>query len=158
MAEDDTAATFVPTMKKAAAALRDAGVPYALTGGLAAWARGGPDTSHDIDFVVKPEDAERAQTALVEAGMRPERPPEGWLLKVYDGDILVDLISEPNGGPVDDGWLERADEREVMAMAMPLASLEDIMVSKLLSISEEDLDFSSVLEVARPLRAQLEDP
>ena len=42
-----------------------------------------------------------------------------------------------------------------MAMAMPLASLEDIMVRKLLSISEEDLDFSSVLEVARPLREQI---
>ena len=156
MPEETTATAFVPTMKKAAAALRDAGIRYALAGGLAAWARGGPETDHDIDFLVKPEDAERAQAALVEAGMRGERPPEDWLLKAYDGDVLVDLIFGPNGGPVTDEWLERAEEREVMAMRMPLASLEDILVSKLLSLSEEELDYGSVLEMARPVREQVD--
>ena len=41
-----------------------------LGGGLAAWARGGPPTEHDVDFFVRHEDAERALEALVEAGMR----------------------------------------------------------------------------------------
>ena len=74
---------LVDAMKLAAAALRDAGVPYLLGGGLAGWARGGPPTEHDVDFFVRAEDAERALEALVEAGMRPERPPEGWLLKAW---------------------------------------------------------------------------
>ena len=56
-------------------------MPHILGGGLAAWARGGPPTEHDVDFFVRAEDAERALEALVEAGMKPERPPEGWLLK-----------------------------------------------------------------------------
>ena len=52
------------TMKKAGAALNDAAIPWALGGGLACWARGGPETEHDVDLLVKPEDAERAQEAL----------------------------------------------------------------------------------------------
>ena len=32
------------TLKKAAAALREAGVPFLLGGSLASWARGGPET------------------------------------------------------------------------------------------------------------------
>ena len=71
----------------------------------AAWRSGraaAPKTEHDVDFFVKPEDAERAQQALVAAGLTPETPPEGWLLKAWDGDVLVDLIFEPRGGPIDD--------------------------------------------------------
>jgi hypothetical protein len=54
---------LVDTMKRAGAALRDAGIPHALGGGLACWARGGPQTEHDVDFLVKPADAKRAQLA-----------------------------------------------------------------------------------------------
>ena len=71
--------------------------PVALTGGVAIWAYGGPETEHDLDFFVKPEDAERALQALVEQGFRPEKPPEGWLYKAWDGDVLVDLIFETAG-------------------------------------------------------------
>ena len=46
-------------MKVASAALRDAGIPHLLGGGLAGWARGGPPTEHDVDFFVREEDAER---------------------------------------------------------------------------------------------------
>lgn len=80
------------TLKKAAAALREAEIPFVLAGGLASWARGGPETEHDLDLLVKPEDAERALTALAEAGMRTERPPEDWLYKAWDDEVLVDLI------------------------------------------------------------------
>jgi hypothetical protein len=44
---------LLDAMKLAAAALRDAEVPYILGGGLAAWARGGPPTEHDVDFFVR---------------------------------------------------------------------------------------------------------
>src|SRR5215211_5862630 len=74
------------TAKRAAGILKDAGVPFLLAGGLASWARGGPQTDHDVDFFVKPEDATRAQQALEAAGLRADRPPEDWLHKVWDGD------------------------------------------------------------------------
>jgi len=147
---------LLETMKKAARALRDAGVPHALTGGLAVWARGGAKTEHDVDFLVKADDAERAQQALADAGMRPEKPPEGWLLKAWDGDRMVDLIYDPSGGPIDDGWLERAQMMDVHATTMPVAALEDVLVTKLLALNEQELDYSSVLEIARSVREQLD--
>ena len=147
---------LVPAMKQAAAALRDAEVPFALAGGLACWARGGPATDHDVDFLVKHEDAERALDALARAGMRPERPPEEWLLKAYDSDgTQVDLIFSPSGGPVTDELLGRAEEREVMAMRLPVSSLEDVLATKLLALTEQEPDYRSVLEIARTLREQI---
>src|SRR5688572_23463820 len=123
--------------KRAAAALRDAEVPYMLGGGLACWARGGPPTEHDVDLFLREEDAERALEALVAVGMKAERPPEGWLLKAYADDFLIDLIYRPAGGPVDDGFFERAEEVEVAAQTMPVASLGDVVATKLLALNEQ---------------------
>jgi predicted nucleotidyltransferase len=147
--------SLLDTMKRAGGVLNDAGVPYVLGGGLAAWARGGPRTEHDVDFLMKPDDAERAQQALAAAGLRTERPPEGWLLKAYDGDVLIDLIFDPHDGPIDDGTFDRADDLEVHAMRMKVASLEDVLVQKLLALNEQEPDYSSVLELARSLREQV---
>ncbi len=147
---------LIEAMKVAAAALRDAEVPYLLGGGLAAWARGGPPTEHDVDLFVKEEDAERALAALVEAGMTPERPPEGWLVKAWHGETLIDLIFHPAGGPVGQQHFDRAEALEVMAQPMLVASLDDVVATKLLAISEQSPDFSSVLELARSLREQID--
>ena len=144
------------SMKKAAAALRDADVPFVLGGGLAAWARGGPGSNHDVDFLVKPEDAERAVRALDGAEMKTERPPEGWLLKAYDGDVLIDVIFRPATGPVTDEVIERAEEFEVVSTPMRVMALEDIMVTKLLALNETHLDLKGALEIARPLREQID--
>jgi predicted nucleotidyltransferase len=88
--------------------------------------------------------------------MRTESPPEGWLLKAYDDEVLVDLIFDPQGGPIDDGIFERAEELEVYAMRMKVAALEDVLVQKLLALKEQEPDYSSVLELARALREQVD--
>jgi hypothetical protein len=147
---------LIATMKKAAAALRDAEIECMLGGGLAAWARGGPPTEHDVDFYVREADAEAALSALVDAGLRAERPPEGWLLKAWDGDVLVDLIFNPSGGPITDEHFARGEATEVMAQPVLVAALDDVISTKLLSISEQEPDFQSVLELARSLREQID--
>jgi hypothetical protein len=147
---------LVQSARTVSAILRDAGVPHALAGGLAAWARGGPKTEHDVDFMVRREDADAALEALARAGLRTERPPEGWLYKAYDGDILVDLIFSPSSGPVTDETIERAEELEVQAMPMRVARLEDVMVTKLMALTEQEPDFGGVLEIARSLREQID--
>ncbi len=147
---------LISSMKRAAGVLRHAEIPFMLGGGLACWARGGPQTDHDVDFFVKPEDAERALEALVDAGMRKELPAEDWLLKAYDDDVLIDLIFAPSGGPIDDDWFDRAEEREVLAARMFVASLEDVLTTKLLALTEQEPDFSSVLELGRTLREQID--
>ena len=88
--------------------------------------------------------------------MKPERPPEGWLLKAYDGDVLVDLIFGPAGGDVDQGYFDRGEEMEVAAQRLPVASLGDVLATKLLALNEQDPDPTSVLEIARSLREQID--
>jgi hypothetical protein len=144
------------TLKKTSAALRDVGVPFMLGGALAAWVRGGPSSDHDLDYMVRPEDAERALAALVDAGLRPERPPEEWLLKAWDGDVLVDLIFRPVTGEVGDDDFERADVVEVLSQEMPVMGLEDVLVAKLLAIDETHLEFKPTLELARAVREQVD--
>jgi putative nucleotidyltransferase-like protein len=153
---DNTLNGMVPTLKKAAAALRDAGVPYLVAGGVASWVRGGPSTDHDLDFLVKPADADRALSALEEAGLRPEKPPEEWLYKAYDGDVLVDVIFNPAGLEVDDELIERGEEREVEAMTMRVMRPEDLLVSKLMAMTEHTINYRSCLEIARSLREQID--
>jgi hypothetical protein len=144
------------TLKKSVAAFREANVPALLAGSLAVWARGGPETRHDLDFVVKPEDAERALQALEDAGMKAERPPEAWLFKAWDGEVLVDVIFEPRGLVVDDELVARAEEREVMAIGIRLMALEDVLVSKLMSLDEHSADYSQLLLMTRTLRERID--
>jgi hypothetical protein len=147
---------ILDTLKKSTWALREAEIPFALAGGIASWARGGPPREHDIDFFVKPSDADRALSALADAGFRPEKPPEGWLYKAFDGDVMVDLIFEPASGPVTDEELERAEEMEVQATRMKVLAPTDVLVTKLLALKEHEVDYDSVLELSRALREQLD--
>jgi hypothetical protein len=153
---DEQFVQLLDAMKKTGGVLNEAGIPWVLGGGLACWARGGPETEHDVDILVKPEDAERAQEALAAAGMRTEQPPEGWLLKAYDGDILIDLIFDPKRGPVSDEHFDRAEDLEVYAMRMKVAPLEEVITEKLLALNEQNPNFASVLELARSLREQVD--
>jgi hypothetical protein len=143
-------------LKKSAAALRGADVPFLLGGSLASWARGGPETRHDLDLVIKPEDVDRALAALEEAGLRPEDPPEEWLVKAWDGDTLVDLIFYPKGTPVDDALIERGEVMSVLGMEMRVMALEDVLVTKLMALSEHSLRYESLLPIARALREQVD--
>ncbi|MDQ3874430.1 MAG: nucleotidyltransferase family protein [Actinomycetota bacterium] len=147
---------LVEVMKKSAGVLREAEVPFLLAGGIASWARGGPESDHDVDFLVKPEDAERALDTLSSAGMRPDRPPEGWLFKAWEDEAFVDLIFETSEGPVSDAYFDRSEELEVYAVRMRVASLDDVLVTKLLALNEMDLDYGSVLEMSRAVREQVD--
>jgi hypothetical protein len=144
------------TLKKAASALRGAGVPFLLGGSLASWARGGPETRHDLDLMIKREDVERALAALTAAGMRADDPPEEWLVKAWDGDVLVDLIFSPKGLPIDDAVLARGEELSVLSMQIRVMAIEDVLITKLMAITEHNLRYEGVLEIARALREQVD--
>jgi hypothetical protein len=144
------------TLKRAAAALRGADVPFALAGSVAAWARGGPSPCNDLDFAIAEADADRAERALSDYGMRTERPPEGWLLKAWDGDVLVDLIWDLEGLGDVEAVLARAQEMSVQAVRMPVLDINDAFVSMLCAFDEHELDFSGPLAIARALREQID--
>jgi hypothetical protein len=143
-------------LKRVAAALRDAEVPFALGGGLSAWARGGPPSENDVDLLIREQDCARAHEVLEAEGLRTEVPPEGWLVKAFDGDILIDLIHRPSGLVVDDAFLDRCDLMSVQAVSMLVQQVDDLLVSKLLSLTEHHLDFGRALEISRALREQID--
>jgi hypothetical protein len=148
---------LIEAMKAAAGLLQQSEIPFVLGGGLSAWARGGPKSEHDVDFLVMPEDADAALEAFVAAGWKTERPPEGWLYKTWhENGALVDLIFNPASGPVTTAVIERAPVAEVMALRINVSQLEDVMTAKLLAITEQEPDYSAVLEWARALREQID--
>ena len=148
---------LIEAMKAAAGILREREIPFVLGGGLSAWARGGPKSEHDVDFLLKATDAEAARAAFEAAGWETERPPEGWLYKAWhENGALVDLIFSPASGPITDDFIESAPVTEVMALRIRSSRLEDVMTSKLLALTEQEPDFSTVLEWARALREQID--
>lgn len=144
------------TMIRAAVALKRAEVPFALGGSYAAYARGGQGSEHDVDFLIREQDAETALGALEAAGLRPERPAEDWLLKAYDDDRLVDLIWRLGGRPVDDELLARSEEMDVCSVHMPVAGATDLVIGKLLPLTAHYCDFTGPLALARALREQVD--
>ena len=146
---------LVAAAKRAAAVLRDHDIPFLLAGGLAAWVRGGPATEHDVDFLLTKDDAERAFEVLGAEGLRMVRPPEEWLLKAFDGEVMIDLIFGPEGPPVDDAMFERADDLTLQSVTVRVLSVDDLLISKLLALTEHHLDYDGLLELTRSLREQI---
>ena len=148
---------LIAAMKDAVGILQGAEIPFVLGGGLSAWARGGPRSEHDVDFLVRPDDVDAALGAFEREGWETARPPEGWLVKTWHPNgALVDLIYTPASGPITDEQIERAELSEVMAVRIHLSSLEDVMVSKLMAMTEQEPDFSALLEWTRALREQID--
>jgi hypothetical protein len=148
---------MLATLKRSAGALREAGIPFMLGGGLACWVRGGPESDHDLDLMIKPEDAEQALATLAAIGLRPEKPSEGWLYKAFDENgVMVDIIFSPVGVAITDEVLARAEMLEVEAQPMLVMTLDDVLVTKLLALDENSLDYKPVLQIARSLREQVD--
>jgi hypothetical protein len=150
-------ASLMLTLKRVASALKQAEIPFVLAGSFAVYAHGGHSSDHDVDFLIKEADVDRTLDALVAAGFTAERPPEDWLVKVYDEEgKLVDLIHRPIEQPVTDETFADTVQRPVDAIQMPVLSATGLMVHKLLSFSQHYCDFARGLPLARSLREQID--
>ncbi|HWT95482.1 MAG TPA: nucleotidyltransferase [Solirubrobacteraceae bacterium] len=147
---------IIESLRTAAAALRDTDVRYCLSGSVASWARGGPETVNDVDLIVAPDDVAEAVKALEATGMRSEVPPEGWLVKLWDGEVLVDVIHTVTGYESVDEILERSETMRVASLDVPVAQMEDVLTPKLLAFDEHYLDYTGALRAARALREQID--
>jgi hypothetical protein len=147
---------LVNTLKRVASVLKQAEVPFALGGSFAVYAHGGHSSDHDVDFLIREQDKERALAELSAVGFQVEQPPEDWLVKVFDEGRMVDLIYRPVESPVTDATLRDTVMRPVEAINMPVLSATQLMVHKLLSYTQHYCDFATGLPVARSLREQIE--
>lgn len=147
---------MLAVLKKAMGVLGDAGIPFALAGSMACWALGGPPSRHDVDMAILHSDAERALEAFEAAGFTIERPPEGWLVKAWHDDVLVDLIWAPMGLPVTEKVLQGARRVNVDGMEVRALAPTDVLTSKLLALQESHLDFEGLLAMVRGVREQVD--
>jgi hypothetical protein len=143
-------------LKRVAATLKAADIPFALGGSFAVYAHGGHSSDHDVDFLLREQDKDAALKALADVGFRTEQPPEDWLVKVYDEDRMVDLIYRPIETPVTDETLRDTEMISVEAINMPVISATQLMIHKLLSYSQHYCDFATGFPVARSLREQID--
>jgi hypothetical protein len=143
-------------LKRVAVALKQSGIPFALIGGYAVWARGGPEPDHDVDFMVGDEDNAKAATYLADEGFQVVQPPEDWLFKVFTDGAMVDVIYRDSGSPATREVVEDADQIEVLSVEMPVLSGTELMVQKLNAMDERSCDLTRLLPVARALREQVD--
>ncbi|MBD3778568.1 MULTISPECIES: hypothetical protein [unclassified Cellulomonas] len=155
-APDDPRAALQDALRMTAVALEDAGIPFALVGGYAAWARGAPEPSHDADFAVTQEDVPRAQEAIAAAGLDVREPAENWLFKAYHRGALVDVLYRMVGEPITREMLARSDTMEVLAVRMPVLDATDIISAKMRVLGEHYCDFTRMIAMVRALREQVD--
>jgi len=152
----DEQATLREALKLVAVALKDGGVPFALAGGYALWARGAPEPHHDVDFVIAEEDRDRVATLLAEQQLEVVDPPEDWLFKVFVEGAMVDLLFRLNGDPVQPADLADADEIEVESVVMPVLGATTLITAKLNALDERSCDLAKVIPAARAVREQVD--
>jgi predicted nucleotidyltransferase len=143
-------------LRRAGSALKRAELPFALAGGYALWAHGGPEPAHDVDFAVLEADADRAAKVLAEAGFEIDRPPEDWLLKACLDEATVDVLHRIVGIPVNQELLDRSSDVELLGVRLPVLPATDVISSKLRSMTEHYCDFAALLPSVRAVREQLD--
>ena len=143
--------------KQVGAVLKRGGHLFALAGSVAVHAHGGSgNLQHDVDFCVRPEDAEPVAATLREAGLTVYAPPEDWLIKATCFGQDVDIIFELAHRPVSAEMLRRASELPVESVRMPVLAPTDLLTGLLAAFSEHHCDFGAVLPIARALREKVD--
>ncbi len=142
-------------LKHVAVALKETGVRFALCGGYAAWSRGSTEPLHDVDFLVREEDAAAVEDELRRRGFEVLQPPEDWLFKVQVDGAAVDVIHRAHRTTVEE-MLDRAEDLSVLSVHMPVVSASDVVAQKLLALDEHYCDLAAVLPTLRALREQVD--
>jgi hypothetical protein len=144
-------------LKHAASALKAHGPEFALAGSYALWVYGGPEPSHDVDFVVAEEDAEAAALTLEKAGFRIDRTPEDWLFKAcVEQEFVIDVLHRLNGTPVVADIIASAEELDVLAIRMRVLPPTHVLTEKLNSLNEHHCDFTAMLPAVRAVRERVD--
>jgi len=115
-----------------------AGYRFLVLGGLASSLVGRPRWTHDIDLLVRPDDARDVLAVLRTAGFSTEETDPVWIYKAFKREVLVDIIFMVMGGIyLDDDMLNRSIERDYDDLRLRIPSAEDQIVIKGIVHQEE---------------------
>lgn len=126
---EDAAFPFV--LAEAVAALEEGGVDHLLMGGVLQSSYGRQRWTHDIDFLVRPEDARRALEVLGKHGFHTEETDHAWIYKGFLSDVMVDVIFRSAGGiELDDEMLAHARRLLIGGRMTTVIAPEDLIIMK----------------------------
>lgn len=113
------------------ALLNDSGVRYCVIGGQAVNAYTEPVVSLDLDIVVAVEDIPRLEAALRSA-FTVERFPHSLNVSTAGSDLRAQIQTDPRYA----SFVERSSVRDVLGVALPVASLDDLLQGKLWAVTD----------------------
>ncbi|TMF44342.1 MAG: nucleotidyltransferase family protein [Chloroflexi bacterium] len=149
----DTA--FANVLREAVEAVEKAGYPFLVLGGLASSLVGRPRWTHDIDLMVRPDDARDVLEALRIAGFTTEETDPVWIYKAFKDDVLVVVIFMVMGGIyLDAEMLSHSIERSYEGLLVIKGVVHREETSRhwfdaLAIIGRSDLDWEYLLRRAR---------
>jgi len=103
------------------------GSTYCVIGGLAVNAYAEPVVSLDLDMVVVSDHLEALSEAARAAGLKVQVFPHSVNLSHEGSDLRVQLQTDPRY----QGFIARAEEREVLGYTMRVACIEDVLTGKM---------------------------
>jgi hypothetical protein len=122
---------FINVLREAVDAGLGSGYPFLVLGGLASSLVGRPRWTHDIDFLVRPDDALDILGVLRAAGFTTEETDPVWIYKAFKNNVMVDIIFMVMGGIyLDDEMRSRSIERDFEGLRLRIPSPEDQIVIK----------------------------
>ncbi len=155
MAVPRVAGPLLQAIAAATAWLKQANIPAAVIGGVAASLLGHPRVTKDVDLVVLADDGDIARLLLLgrEHGVAPRvadavafaRESRVLLLKHEPSGIEIDLALA--GLAFEREVIERAVERSVRGVSFRVATPEDIVVMKAIAMRPRDMaDIGAILD------------
>jgi hypothetical protein len=143
-----------PPYHEAIQAVQDAGVPFAVGGGLAfgCYAHRSRYTK-DVDLFLRPADRERAIAAVRGVGFVDyhEREPyqRHWIYRGIREGLLLDLIWQMANerAAVDDQWLARGPVIAIHGTPVRLVPAEEIVWAKLYVLQRDRADWPDIFNL-----------
>lgn len=144
---------LVQALAEISSALRDAGVPWMVIGGIAIIARGVRRMTTDIDVVVRGD--ETTPAAMLRAFARRRIVPRIEDAEAFARDRLVLLLHhEPTGVDLDLSFGWTSFEHEALAarsdapygsVVVPMARAEDLVIFKAMAARPKDIEDAAAL-------------
>ena len=140
--------------------LNEQGIRYCVIGGQAVNAYVEPLVSLDLDLVLALAQVDQVESLLAkDFGFK--RFPHSLIVSLPDSDLRVQIQTDPRYAD----FVRRGEQREVLGLVLPVASLEDVLRGKVWAVQDparrgskrqKDLaDIARLLEAYPELRDQV---
>lgn len=149
-------------LERMVALLEEYGIRYCVIGGQAVNAYADPLVSLDLDLVVAAPQFEGLEALLV-GTFKVERFPHSLNISLPESDLRVQVQTDPRYFD----FTDRASQREILGLILPVASLEDVLRGKVWTALDPDrraskrqkdlADIARLLEAHPGLRTQVPD-